>query len=63
MSTDFQDSVHSVCCELAGMAEAINGMSLCRDTLPLEWLQQWAARLHSELDRAFLDLRQEQVMA
>lgn len=45
------------------MAEAINGMSLCRDTLPLEWLQQWAARLHSELDRAFLDLRQEQVTA
>jgi len=51
-----RDRIHGVVCELGAMSDVLQAMSGANQAPPLEWLHEWAERLHRDLDHLWLDM-------
>lgn len=52
--SNVKETARSVMDELSGLATVLDGLQVCQEAHPVEWLRSWVSRLHKELDAAFI---------
>ncbi|GBQ75784.1 hypothetical protein AA14337_0325 [Acetobacter malorum DSM 14337] len=52
--SNVKETARSVMNELSGLAVVLDGLQVCQEVPPMDWLQSWVNRLHNELDAALI---------